>query len=99
MTGFFSALADASTMWLVCLTFIVCLIPVAIFGGLVYAMRKLLKALPPVLEKGQTATARVAAGADSVTDKVAAPFITASALGSRIKGMGRSIRHTLRRNT
>jgi hypothetical protein len=99
MTGFISALADASTMWLVCLTFIVCLIPLAIFGGLVYGMRKLLKALPPVLEKGQTATARVAAGADSVSNKVAAPFIAASALGSRVKETGRSIRQLLRRNT
>ena len=97
MTEFISALADASTMWLVCLAFIFCLVPPAIFGGLVYGMHKLLKALPPVFEKGQTGLARVAESADTAGTKVAAPFITASAFSARLKRMGRGIREMWRR--
>ena len=47
-----STLADVSTMWLVCLSFILCLIPLAIAGGMVFGMHKLLVALRPILQQG-----------------------------------------------
>ena len=99
MAEFISTLADASTMWLVCLSFIFCLIPLAIVGGMVYGMRKLLIALPPIFEKGQEGMAQVADGADKASKKAAAPFIAASALSSRVKGMLRSISQISRRKT
>jgi len=92
VTEFISTLADASTIWLVILSFILCLIPLALVGGIVYGMRKLLGALPPVLKKGQEGLVRVADGADRASKRAAAPFITASASASQVKGMLRGLR-------
>ncbi len=86
-----SALADLSAMWLICLSFIPLAIPVAIVGGMVYGMYKLLQALPPVFEKAQEMVAKVAAGADKVSQSVAAPFITATALVAQLKSMLRGL--------
>jgi hypothetical protein len=92
VTEFISTLADASTIWLIILSFILCLIPLALVGGMVYGMRKLLGALPPVLKKGQEGLVRVADGADRASKRAAAPFITASASASQVKGMLRGLR-------
>lgn len=97
MTEFISTLADVSTMWLVCLSFIFCLIPLSIVGAMVYGMHQLLRALPPVFEKGQEGMAKVADGADQFSVKVAAPFINASARASQVKGMLRSLNKVIRR--
>lgn len=99
MTEFISTLADVSTMWLVILSFILCLVPFVLVGGIVYGMRKLLIALPPVFRKGQEGMATVADGTDKVSKKVAAPFIAASAVSSQVKGMLRSLGQNNRRNT
>ena len=99
MTEFISTLADVSTIWLVMLSFILCLIPLALVGGIVYGMRKLLIALPPIFGKGQEGMATVADRTDEVSKKVAAPFIAASAVSSQVKGMLRSLGHISRRKT
>lgn len=91
MTEFISTLADASTLWLVLLSFILCLIPLALVGGMVYGVRKLLGALPPVLKQGQEGLVRVADGADRASKRAAEPFITASASASQVKGVLRGL--------
>ena len=91
MTEFISTLADASTIWLVILSFILCLIPLAIVGGMVFGMYKLSGALRPALKRGQEGLVRVADGADSVSKKAAEPFITASASASQVKGVLRGL--------
>jgi hypothetical protein len=86
-----STLADVSMIWLVLLSFILCLIPLAIFGGMVYGMRKLLIALPPVFKQGQEGMSRVASEADKVSKKIAEPFIAVEASASQVKGALREI--------
>jgi hypothetical protein len=98
MAELVSTLADVSTMWFVCWSFLLCLIPLAIVGAIAFGMYKLLRALPPVFEKGQEGMAQVAAGADQASKRVAAPFIAASAFASQVRGMLRSLSHTIRRN-
>jgi hypothetical protein len=99
MAEFVSALADVSTMWLVLLSFIFCLIPLAIVGGMVYGMYKLLNALPSAFQRGQSGMVKVAEEADKFSKKVSAPVISASAAGSQIKGMLREIITMNRRNS
>lgn len=91
MAEFISTLADISTMWLVFLSSILCLVPLFIFGAMVYGMRKLLIALPPILRQGQEGMARVARETDRVSKKIAEPFITASASSSQVKGTVRGL--------
>lgn len=85
-------MGDVSTVWLVILSLILCLIPLALVGGMVFGLRKLLAALPPFLKQGQAGLARVADGADSASKKVAAPFIAASASASQVKGTLRGLK-------
>lgn len=92
-----STLADVSTFWLVCLSFILCLIPLALAGGAVYVMYKSVRALPPIFAQGQEGMAKVARGADEASKKVAAPFIAASAFASQVKGSLRSLLRLSRR--
>jgi len=92
MSEFLSALADVSTMWLVCLCFIPLLIPLAIAGGMVYGMHKVLDALPPIFAKGQEGMAKIAAGATKASKSIAAPFVAVSAYASRVKGMWHSLK-------
>ena len=89
MAGFVSTLADVSTIWLVILSFLLCLLPLALVGGLVFGMRKVLIALPPILQRGQTGMAAVADGADKASRKIAAPFIAVSAFSSQVKELSR----------
>jgi hypothetical protein len=91
MAATISTLADISTIWLVLLSFILCLVPLAIFGALVYGMRKVLIALPPILKQGQQGMATVARETDRITKKIAEPFIVASASASQVKGTLRGI--------
>lgn len=86
MAEFVSTLADISTIWLVFLSLILCLVPLLIFGGAVYGMRKALIALPPIFKQGQEGMARVAKETDKASAKVAKPFIGASAAASQVKG-------------
>ncbi len=97
MAEFISTLADVSTIWLVCLSFILCLIPLLIVGGMVYGMRKLLHGLPPLFERGQAATARAAVGADRASKGIAKPFVAASALASQVRGTLRGLNRVIRR--
>jgi hypothetical protein len=97
MAEVISTLADISAIWLVILSFIACLIPLALVGGMVYGMYKLLKVLPPSLKRGQEGMVKVAEGADRASHKVAAPFISASALVSQIRGSLRSLVNMIRR--
>jgi len=92
MSEFVSTLGDVSTVWLVILSLIFCLIPLALVGGMVFGMRKLLTALPPLFEQGQAGLTRVADGADRASKRVAAPFIAVSASASQVKGMLRGLR-------
>ena len=94
MAEFISTLADASLIWLVFLSFILCLVPLLIFGGMVYGMRKVLIALPPILKQGQDGMARVASETNRISNKVSAPFITASATTSQVKGTLRGLTKT-----
>jgi hypothetical protein len=66
-------------------------------GGMVYGMRKLLVALPPIFKQGQEGLAKVSDSTDKASKKVAAPFIAASASGSQIKGMARDLTKIFRR--
>ena len=91
MAEVISTLADVSMIWLVFLGFMLCLIPLAIFGGMVYGMRKLLIALPPILKQGQDGMARVAQETDRLSDKIASPFIKATAYGNQVKGTVRGL--------
>ena len=91
MAEFISTLADASMIWLVFLSFILCLVPLLIFGAMAYGMRKVLIALPPILKQGQDGMARVASETDRISKKVSAPFITASASASQVKGTVRGL--------
>jgi hypothetical protein len=91
MAEFISTLADLSTIWLVILSFILCLVPLIIFGAMAYGMRKVLIALPPILKQGQDGMTRVASETDRISKKVTAPFITASASASQVKGTLRGL--------
>jgi hypothetical protein len=97
MSETISTLADVSTMWLVCISFILCLIPLAIVGGMVFAMHKFLGTLPPIFQKGQEGIANIADGADRASNTVAAPFTAASARASQFKGSMRSLINMSRR--
>ncbi len=91
MAEFISTLADVSTIWLVILSFILCLVPLIIFGAMAYGMRKALIALPPILKQGQDGMVRVASETDRISKKITAPFITASASASLVKGKLRGL--------
>jgi hypothetical protein len=80
-----------STMWFVFLSFVLFLIPLAIVGGIVFGMYKLLGALPPIFQKGQAGMVKVAGEADKISKSIAVPFIAASSLVSQVKGMLRSL--------
>ena len=97
MAEFISTLADVSTVWLIILSFVLCLIPLGIVGGMVYGMYKLLGALPPVLQRGQEAMAEIAEGTDTASRKVATPFVAASATASQVRGSLRSLSKILGR--
>jgi hypothetical protein len=97
MAEFISTLADVSTMWFVFLTFVFCLIPLFIVGGMVYGMHRLLGALPPLFQNGQEGAAKVAQGADKASKSVAAPFIAASAFASQVRGVWHSLSQISRR--
>jgi len=97
MAEFISTLADVSTLWLVFLSFLFCLIPLAIVGGMVYGMHKLLNFLPPIFKRGQETTAMIANKTDNFSKSVAAPFIAASAFASQLKGMVRGLYQIIRR--
>jgi hypothetical protein len=88
---FISALADVSAIWLIILSFIPLAIPLAILGGMVYGMYKLLGALPPVFEKMHELMHKVTAGADKVSQSIAAPFIAAYGLAAQLKSMLRGL--------
>lgn len=92
-----STLADLSTVWLILLSFVFCLIPLALVGGTVYGLHKLLVALPPILKQGQEATAAIADGTDRASRRIAAPFITVSAYFSQVKDVLRNISQIGRR--
>ncbi len=91
MAEFISSLADISTIWLVFLSLVLCLVPLVIFGGAVYGMRKALIALPPIFKQGQEGMARVATETDKIGQKVAKPFVSASATASQVKGTVRGL--------
>jgi hypothetical protein len=91
MAELISTLADISTIWLVLLSFILCLIPLAIFGAMVYGMRKALIELPPIFKQGQDGMATVAKETDRVSKKVAEPFIVIESKASQAKGVLRGI--------
>jgi hypothetical protein len=91
MAEFTSSLADVSAIWLVFLSFILCLVPLAIFGAMVYGMRKVLIALPPILKQGQKGIATVSRETDRVSKKIAQPFIVASASANQVKGTVRGL--------
>ena len=97
MVEVISTLADVSMIWLVFLGFILCLIPLAIFGAMVYGMRKLLIALPPVLKQGQDGMARVASETDKVSNRIASPFITTTVYANQVKGTIRGLGNIGRR--
>jgi predicted PurR-regulated permease PerM len=97
MGGFVSTLADVATIWLVLVSFVLCLIPLAIFGGTVYGLNKLLKALPPVFDKVQGTMEKVAEGTDQATDKVAAPLIAALAFSTRVRATLHGLAKLIRR--
>ena len=99
MADFISTLADVSVIWLVLLSFILCLVPLAIVGGMVYGMRRLLIALPPIFKQGQEGMAKAADAAEKASEKTATPFIVASAFFSQGKGMLRSLSQIGRRET
>lgn len=95
-----STLADISLMWLIVLSCIACLIPLAVMFGLVFGMYKTLNFLPPVFQKGQALTAKVSEGANKISVKAAEPFIDASASASRFKTTVRGLaRQFIRRQT
>jgi len=95
-----STLADVSLMWLIVLSCIACLIPLAVMSGLVFGMYKILSFLPPVFDKGQALTAKISEGADKISVKAAEPFINASANASRFKTTVRGLaKQFLRRQT
>lgn len=91
MAEFISSLADISTIWLVFLSLVLCLVPLLIFGGAVYGMRKALIALPPILKQGQEGMTRVATETDKASKKITQPFISASAAASQAKGTVRNL--------
>ena len=91
MAEFISSLADISTIWLVFLSLVLCLVPLVIFGGAVYGMRKALIALPPILKQGQEGMAKVATETDKASRKIAQPFVSSSAAASQAKGILRGL--------
>jgi hypothetical protein len=80
-------------MWLICLSFLLCLIPLAIVGGLAYGTRKVNQALPPVFEQGQEVMTRVSQGVDKGSETVAEPFIAISARTEQAK---ETLQHLIR---
>lgn len=91
MAEIISTLADVSMIWLVLLGFILCLVPLAIFGGMAYGMRKLLIALPPILKQGQDGMVRVAQETDKLSSKITSPFIAVTAYANQVKGTIRGL--------
>ena len=100
MAEVISTLADASLMWLIVLSCIACLIPLAIMSGLVFGMHKILGFLLPVFQKGQTLTGKLSEGMDQFSVKASEPFIHASSSASRFKATVRGLaKQFIRRQT
>ncbi len=68
------------------------LVPLAIAGGLVYAMHKLRKGAERAMPKAQAFTAQVAAGTRTVCDKIAEPLIRAHAAAGNAQTVAASTR-------
>lgn len=64
----------------------------AIAGGLVYAMRKLRMSAERAMPEAQAFTARVAAGTQTVCDKIADPLIRAHAATGKAQTVAASAR-------
>ncbi len=90
-----STAASIALIFLIIQALIVALIPLAINAGMVFAMIKLRGLLKRVLPKAQGITARVAETAHDLSDKVAAPFITANAVAVEVRTVVKGARNRL----
>ncbi len=68
------------------------LVPLAIAGGLVYAMHKLRQGTERAMPKAQAFTAQVAAGTRTICDKIADPLIRAHAAAGNAQTVAASTR-------
>ncbi len=66
------------------------LVPLAIAGGLVFAMHKLRKGAERLMPKAQAFTAHIAAGTRTVCDKIADPLMRAHAAASKAQTVAAS---------
>ncbi|RMF25957.1 MAG: hypothetical protein D6759_20500 [Chloroflexi bacterium] len=92
-----ATLADLAAILLVVETFILCLVPLLLFGGAVYGMRKVNRATRPALQQGGRLARRVAEGADRASTAVAEPFIRVSAAAAAARFFIRNLPGLIRR--
>ncbi len=92
-----STLADLAAILLVVEIFILCLVPLLLFGGAVYGMRRVNQAARPALQQGSRLARRAAEGADRASTAVAEPFIRASAAAAAVRFFVRNLPRLIRR--
>ncbi len=93
-----STAASIALIFLILQVLTVGLFILAICAGLVFAMVKLRGLIKRGLLKAQGFTDQVAYTTHQVSDKVAAPFITANAAAAQVRTIADSARHRLSRS-
>jgi len=80
-----------ATMLLACESFILLLIPVAIFGAGVYGVRSLRRKLPPVFAQARRYVALFKSYAERGCTSVVAPLMAAHARAAQVRALGRGL--------
>lgn len=88
---------DIALIFLLVQAIILSLAPLAIVVGVVYGLRKLLAALPPVFVKARALVAMIHMRAEQVSAIITAPILSAYALAARLDAWKRFIARELRR--
>ncbi len=79
--------ADASLIFVIIPTMIMALIPLAILGGFVYLMTRVLNILPPKLFQVQLFFDRIQRGVRQASDKLVEPSLRLGSLGAAWKSL------------
>lgn len=89
--------ADISLIWLILPVLAGSLIPLALLGGLIFLMAKLLGALPKYGALGHYYAIRVTEIAKLIGDKVTAPVIAVKSRGAAVKSFFEQLRQRFKR--
>lgn len=85
--------ANISLIWMLLPTIVASLIFLALLGGLVYLMAKLLKVTPLYAAKGQYYARRASEIARTLGDKAVSPILSVNSMQARWRSFRQQIRH------